>query len=95
MTFGVCRYTSNIFAVLGLRALYFALSTLMRQFVYLGQGLGLILIFIGAKLLLGFVEVHIRVEVTLLVVLGVLVGSVACSIMFPPTRKVLRPSSII
>ena len=88
-------YTSNIFAVLGLRALYFALSTLMRQFVYLGQGLGVILIFIGMKLLLAFVDVHVSVELTLLVVLGTLVAAVVCSILFPPKRKFFRPSSII
>ena len=79
----VIAYTSNIFAILGLRALYFALAALMQQFLYLGRGLGLILMFIGAKLLLGFVEIHISVEVTLFVVLSVLTGSVICSSMVP------------
>ena len=45
-------YTSNVFALLGLRALYFALAGIMKLFHYLHYGLSLILVFIGAKLLL-------------------------------------------
>ena len=43
-------YTSNIMAILGLRALYFVLSGMMSRFHYLGTGLAVILIFIGAKM---------------------------------------------
>lgn len=55
--FGITRdpfivYTSNIFAILGLRALYFLLAGLMRKFVYLNEGLAAVLIFIGAKMLI-------------------------------------------
>ena len=44
--------TSNIFAILGLRALYFALSAVAKYFIYLKYGLGIILIFVGLKMLL-------------------------------------------
>ena len=42
-------YTSNIFAILGLRALYFALAAILHRFAYLGQALAVLLIFIGSK----------------------------------------------
>lgn len=74
-------YTSNIFAVLGLRALYFALAAAMTEFVYLAPALGFILIFIGAKLLLVMVGVHVSVEATLTLVLVVLVLAVALSLL--------------
>lgn len=45
-------YTSNIFAILGLRALYFAISGMVHQFHYLKHGLALILIFVGIKMLI-------------------------------------------
>lgn len=51
-------YTSNIFAILGLRALYFALAALMHRFVYLKYALAIVLIFIGGKIFLhGFFKV--------------------------------------
>lgn len=57
-------YTSNIFAILGLRALYFCLAAAMHMFHYLPLALSFILIFIGAKMLLAFLfGVHISVEV--------------------------------
>ncbi|EGD74270.1 integral membrane protein TerC [Salpingoeca rosetta] len=76
-------YTSNIFAVLGLRALYFALAAAMTKFRYLGPGLGIILLFIGAKLLLVMVDVHVSVEATLLVVLGTLAAAILLSLARP------------
>jgi tellurite resistance protein TerC len=48
--------TSNIFAILGLRALYFALAAISRYFTYLKYGLGFILIFVGVKMLLAMNE---------------------------------------
>ncbi len=76
-------YTSNIFAVLGLRALYFALAAAMSRFVYLGPALGLILLFIGAKMLLVYVGVHLSIETTLVFVLGTLAIAVALSLCAP------------
>ncbi|HEY8461290.1 MAG TPA: TerC family protein [Blastocatellia bacterium] len=75
-------YTSNVFAILGLRALYFALAGVMRSFHYLHYGLSAILVFVGAKMLLAdFYE--IPVSVALGVVAGILIISVIASLTFP------------
>ena len=75
-------YTSNVFAILGLRALYFALAGVMGLFQYLHYGLSAILIFVGAKMLLtDFYE--IPVGVALGVVAGILVFSVIASMVSP------------
>ncbi|MBC6698207.1 TerC family protein [Hymenobacter puniceus] len=79
-------YTSNVFALLGLRALYFALEGLMRLFHYLQYGLSLILVFIGAKLLLSELY-HIPMGISLGVVGGILVLSVAASLLWPKPQQ--------
>ncbi len=79
-------YTSNIFAVLGLRSLYFVLSHMMELFHYLHHGLALILLFIGLKMLLSDV-VHLQTVVALGFVLIVLLGCVFASILFPIKSK--------
>lgn len=75
-------YTSNVFALMGLRALYFALAGIMKLFHYLHYGLSLILIFIGAKLLLSS---YIKIDMlyALLAVGIILLGSVLLSVLFP------------
>lgn len=73
-------YSSNIFAILGLRSLYFVLSGAMGSFHYLKKGLALILVVIGVKMILAEI-VHLPVFVSLLVVLIVLAVSVAASIV--------------
>jgi tellurite resistance protein TerC len=75
-------YTSNIFAILGLRALYFALAGLMKLFHYLHYGLGAILIFVGAKMLLEEF-IHIPIWLTLTFILSALSVSVLASKIFP------------
>lgn len=75
-------YTSNVFALLGLRALYFALAGLMTLFHYLHYGLALILAFIGTKLLLHSF-LHIPTEWALGTVAGLLALSVLASLLFP------------
>ncbi|GAB2451995.1 membrane protein [Hymenobacter qilianensis] len=79
-------YTSNVFALLGLRALYFALEGLMRLFHYLHYGLSLILIFIGFKLLITD-YFHIPMAISLGVVGFILVISVILSLMLPKKEK--------
>ena len=72
-------FTSNIFAILGLRALYFVLKTIMDAFRFLKVGLGLVLVFVGAKMCTEK-WVHVPAEISLLVVvslLGALRGRVA------------------
>jgi tellurite resistance protein TerC len=77
-------YTSNIFALLGLRALFFLLAGIMGLFRYLQVGLCAGLLFVGGKLLIsGFV--HIPIGISLGVVAVVLAGSIVASILFPPT----------
>jgi tellurite resistance protein TerC len=76
-------YTSNIFAILGLRALYFLLANFMHMFSKLHYGLAIILAFIGVKMLIGPFY-HISSPHSLIVVGGVLVLSVVASLMFPP-----------
>ncbi|GGG47209.1 TerC family protein [Hymenobacter glacieicola] len=79
-------YTSNVFALLGLRALYFALEGLMRLFHYLHYGLSLILIFIGGKLLVADLA-HIPMGVSLGVVGLILGGSIVLSLVFPKKEQ--------
>ncbi|RYU78487.1 TerC family protein [Hymenobacter persicinus] len=79
-------YTSNVFALLGLRALYFALAGLMKLFHYLHYGLSLILMFIGGKLLLA--ELYELPMLLSLAVVGlILVVSVVVSLIFPKREK--------
>ncbi|MDO7883826.1 TerC family protein [Hymenobacter cheonanensis] len=81
-------YTSNVFALLGLRALYFALASLMTLFHYLHYGLALILVFIGGKLLAEDIlrdrfNLELPVPVSLSIVGVLLLGSVAASLLWP------------
>ncbi|MEO5936137.1 MAG: TerC family protein [Terriglobales bacterium] len=76
-------YTSNVFAILGLRSMYFALAGLMSVFHYLNYGLAAILVFIGAKMLASnFYKMPI--VVALGVVASLLAISILASILFPP-----------
>ena len=75
-------YTSNVFAILGLRALYFALAGVMRMFHYLHYGLSLVLVFVGVKMVLADVY-KIPIGVALGVVGATIVGSVLASMLFP------------
>ena len=84
-------FTSNIFAILGLRALFFALSGLMQMFHYLSYGLAAILVFVGIKMLYGYVEKSVMVEwpkfpvaVSLLTIVAILATAIVISIKRPP-----------
>ena len=72
-------YTSNVFAILGLRALYFALSGVMELFHHLHYGLSVVLVFVGIKMLLTDLY-KIPVSIALSVVAGILLVSVMASI---------------
>jgi tellurite resistance protein TerC len=72
-------FTSNAFAILGLRALYFLLAGMMSRFVYLKLGLAAVLVFVGAKMLLSEVY-HLPVWASLLVIASVLGTSVVASL---------------
>jgi tellurite resistance protein TerC len=73
-------YTSNVFAILGLRSLYFALAGMMHRFHYLHYGLAVILVFVGGKMLLTEVF-HVPIAVALCVVMGVLLLSIVASLL--------------
>ena len=75
-------YTSNVFAILGLRSMYFALAGMMELFHYLHYGLSLVLIFIGIKML-GSHYIEISTEWSLAIVILVLSVSIAASLMTP------------
>ncbi|UVE19633.1 TerC family protein [Pseudomonas sp. LS44] len=74
-------YTSNIFAILGLRALYFALAALMHRFVYLKYALALVLVFIGGKIFAHGIVGPIPPLLSLSVTFGVLAGGVLLSLL--------------
>ena len=78
-------FTSNVFAILGLRALYFALAGAMNVFHFLHYGLSLILVFVGVKMI-GAHWFKIPIGIALGVVAGVLVASVVASLIWPAKK---------
>jgi tellurite resistance protein TerC len=75
-------YTSNVFAILGLRSLFFAISGLMKLFHLLHYGLAAILTFVGVKMLIEDFF-HVPVAASLLVIASVLIASIVSSIIWP------------
>jgi len=90
-------YTSNIFAVLGLRALYFALAALIARFAYLKHTLALLLIFVGLKIFYNQFGGHVHPAASLAIILALLTGGILLSLwrgqagrmslIFPRNRK--------
>ena len=76
-------YTSNIFAILGLRSLYFAISGIMDYFRFLKVGLAFVLTFVGLKMLLAFFGFEIPIVMSLLIIISILSVSIIASIVFP------------
>jgi tellurite resistance protein TerC len=76
-------YTSNIFAILGLRSMFFLLEAVIHRFHHLQKGLSLVLIAIGAKMLLDIVDIHVSSAVSFAIVAACLVGSLLLSVIFP------------
>jgi tellurite resistance protein TerC len=79
-------YTSNVCAVLGLRALYFLLASVMDKFAYLKLGLSLVLIFIGAKMILEPFA-HVPILASLGVVGAILLASILASLRWPREER--------
>jgi tellurite resistance protein TerC len=79
-------YTSNVFAILGLRSMYFAVSRLMKIFRFLHYGLAVVLVLVGSKML-GSDYVRIPIAATLGVLAGVLLVSIVASVMYPEKGK--------
>jgi len=80
-------FTSNIFAILGLRSMYFLLASIMDLFAYLKYGISIILIFVGFKMLIAYGGYHLPILVSLSVIVGVLAGSIILSIIKAPKKK--------
>jgi tellurite resistance protein TerC len=78
-------FFSNIFAIMGLRSLFFLLSNIMHLFSYLKYGLGVLLAFIGVKMLFEhwFASIGFNNLISLFIILGILSGSIILSLLFP------------
>ena len=78
-------FFSNIFAIMGLRSLFFLLSNIMHLFSYLKYGLGVLLAFIGVKMLFEhwFASIGFNNLISLFIILGILSGSILLSLIFP------------
>lgn len=79
-------YTSNIFAVMGLRAMFFLLEGIMHKFHLLSKALAFILVFIGLKMLAGIFHIHIDSLLSFGIIIGALALSVVMSLVFPTPR---------
>ena len=85
-------FTSNVFAILGLRALYFALAGITKYFYYLKYGLSAILVFVGIKMIMA--EFYkIPVVYSLLTILGILIISILVSVIYPQKGNALKLST--
>jgi tellurite resistance protein TerC len=84
--------TSNVFAIMGLRSLFFLLSNLMGMFAYLKFGIALILAFVGGKMILMMIGFHIPISLSLAMIVVTLAISVAASLLLrkPETEEVLE-----
>ncbi len=83
-------FTSNVFAILGLRALYFALAGITKYFHFLKYGLSAILVFVGLKMVI--VDFYkIPITISLLTIMGILALSVILSIIFPQKESQIKP----
>ena len=81
-------YTSNIFAILGMRSLYFLMAAASKRLVHLEKAVIIILVYIGIKMLLGVSGIiHVPPLASLTVVLGLLVGGVAASFVWPEKKE--------
>lgn len=78
--------TSNLFAIMGLRSLFFLLSNLMGMFAWLKYGISLILAFVGTKMILMMQGVHIPIALSLAVIATTLTASVVMSLLFAKTK---------
>jgi tellurite resistance protein TerC len=80
-------YTSNIFAILGLRSLYFAIAGIMGFFRYLKTGLAFVLTFVGLKMLLAFFNIEIPIVLSLVTIISILMISILSSVLIKPKEK--------
>jgi tellurite resistance protein TerC len=84
-------FTSNIFAILGLRSLYFLLAAVITKFVYLKVGLSFVLIFVGAKML-AMDLIKVPIGASLGIIAGILAVSIVASLLKPPSADRQQPA---
>ena len=96
--FGVTKdpfivFTSNIFAILGLRSLYFLLAAVVDKFRFLQLGLSMVLVFVGGKMLIADIF-KVPVGISLGIVAGILITSITASLLFPKEAQAHPPLSV-
>jgi tellurite resistance protein TerC len=79
-------YTSNVFAILGLRSLYFLLAEVVTKFRFLKLGLSAILVFVGIKMVIVDIY-HIPITISLGVIAGILTISILASLLLPEAAE--------
>lgn len=80
-------FTSNVFAILGLRSLYFALAAMMDKFRFIKHSLAIVLAFIGVKMILLYWHIHLPTAISLAVIISVLGSGVLASLLIPPKAQ--------
>ena len=80
-------FFSNIFAILGLRSMFFMLESIMDKFAYLRIGLSVLLTFIGVKMFLPLLHIEIGIVTSLVVIISILAVSIFASVFFPPKEN--------
>jgi tellurite resistance protein TerC len=83
-------YTSNIFAVMGLRAMFFLLAGIIDKFYLLQKGLSIILFFIGAKMMLEIFDIELDALLSFTVIIATLTLSIVFSVIIPRREKNCR-----
>ena len=79
-------FFSNIFAILGLRSMFFMLESIMDKFAYLRIGLSALLTFIGVKMFLPLMGIEVGIVASLVVIISILTLSILLSVLFPPKK---------
>ena len=79
-------YTSNIFAVMGLRAMFFLLANILDRFYLLQKGLSFVLVFIGGKMLVEYLDIHVPTFLSFGIILGALALSIILSLLIPEKK---------
>ena len=80
-------FFSNIFAILGLRSMFFMLESIMDKFAYLRIGLSVLLTFIGVKMFLPLAGIEVGIVSSLVIIISILTLSILLSVLFPPKKK--------
>ena len=79
-------FFSNIFAILGLRSMFFMLESIMDKFAYLRIGLSVLLTFIGVKMFLPLLGIEVGIVASLIIIISILTLSILMSVLFPPKK---------